>query len=151
MVSSEAIRFARGTVWWCEDPLGQNLPGVPGVQAGRRPALVVSSNESYNSPSVEVVKLTLTDKSHTCPTINIPSTYGSTTSYILCNQHFTVNTSQLVEYMYTLSEETMNKVDSALLTAQGFHYLIKVKDFLNRSREDTIDQITCQSEVSENE
>lgn len=121
----DATKYARGTVWWCEDPLGKQ---VEGVQSGRRPALIVSTNNRGNSPVVEVVKLTLTNKSCTCPGINVPLTYYDSTSYVLCNQHYTVHVSTLTEYMYSVSSEVMNQVDIALLRAQGMEDLIKFKE-----------------------
>lgn len=127
MSKDQSVKYSRGTVWWCEDYI--NLQ-IPGVQSGRRPVLIVSSNNRGSSQSVEVIKLTLTDKSETCTSINIPITYGDTTSYALCNQHFTVNTKFLNEYMYTVSQETMKKVESGLLIAQGMDDLAEIKEIV---------------------
>lgn len=123
-----SAKYSRGTVWWCDDYL--NLQ-IPGVQSGRRPVLIVSSNSRGSSQSVEVLKLTLTDKSETCTSINIPITYGDTTSYALCNQHFTINTKFLSEYMYTVSESTMKKIESGLLIAQGMSDLAEIKEIVD--------------------
>lgn len=128
----DATKFARGTVWWCEDPLGRQIEGV---QSGKRPALIISTNDRGNSPVVEVVKLTLSDKSNICPGINVPLTYHDSTSYILCNQHYTVHISTLIEYMYTVSSEVMSQVDIALLRAQGMEDLIKFKENQKKGRE----------------
>lgn len=128
MAKDQSVKYSRGTVWWCEDYL--NLQ-IPGVQSGRRPVLIISSNSRGSSQSVEVIKLTLTDKSETCTSINIPITYGDTTSYALCNQHFTINTKFLNEYMYTVSDETMKKIESGLLIAQGMDDLAEIKKIID--------------------
>lgn len=126
---STAIKYARGTVWWCED---NEFLRTPGVQSGRRPVVIVSSDQRGSCSSVEVVKMTLTDKSDVCTSINIPVNQGDRTSYVLCNQHFTVNTQFLGDYMYTLSDEAMKRIDLGLLRAQGMEDLAKIKETIDK-------------------
>lgn len=121
----QSLKYARGTVWWCEDP---EIPRTTGVQSGRRPVVIVSSDQRGGNASVEVIKLTLTDKSETCTSINVPVISGDRTSYALCNQHFTVSTKSLGDYMYTVCKETMRQIDRALLVAQGMEDLAKYRD-----------------------
>lgn len=120
--------YPRGSIWWCSDYLSNYCQ--EGVQGGCRPVLIISSNHRGKSPSVEVVKLTTSDKSHTCRDINIPVMVNGVLNYVMCNQHFTVNISSLTKYICTLDSKTMSRVENGLLESQGMSHLVSCNTYL---------------------
>lgn len=123
----ESTRYARGTVWWCKpESVTCTKPGI--IEKGR-PVLIISNDARGSSKIVEVVKLTSQDKHNTCPGINIPIELSNGhVNYIMCNQHYTVSTDDLFNYLYTVSENVMLKVEQGLLRCQGMEHLIDLKD-----------------------
>lgn len=122
-----AMKFARGTVWWCKDD-SLKVTEV-GVQHGTRPALIISNNERGSNKSVEVLKLTTAEKAgETCKGINIPCFINGVNNYILCSQHFTVSQDSLTEFMCILPDETMREVEYGMLRAQGMGHLIGMQN-----------------------
>ena len=117
----------RGTVWWSEDCY--EFTDVQGISSKVRPVMIISNNERGRSPIVEVLKLTTTDKSETCSSINIPVINGSRKMYIMCNQHYTVSINSLTQYIFTVDLDTMNKVEKGVLLSMG---MIKYYDSFNK-------------------
>lgn len=125
-MSYDAIKYARGTVWWCEDV---SHTTVPGVQSGTRPCLIISNNDRGSSSVVEVLKITSnTDRSSVCSDINVSYDLNGYSNVIMCNQHSVVPVSSLRTYMCTLSDKTMAKVERAMLIAQGMRSLADLND-----------------------
>lgn len=93
------------------------------IQGGRRPFLIISNNIGNKySPTVIGVIITSVDKSKYIPTIvNIGKNYGLTEeSCVHCEQIFTINKSQLEDYVGIISDSAVeNEINNALKISLG--------------------------------
>ena len=117
-------RVQRGQVYWF-NPMkayGETLDKYTAfngreypthVQNFNRPWLVTSNDEGNgSSPTCNIVPITLEDKTRIPVHVNF--TYEGKTQTILVEQPRTVDCLALQEYMYTLSDEVMEKVERAI-------------------------------------
>ena len=109
--------IAQGDLWWVEfDPF------VGHEQAGRRPALIVSTDEFHKSAFGLVVVMPLTTQDHGYPThVLLP---GDTPglrerSYVQAEQIWTVNTLRVHRRLGEIDPVSFNKVLHALSTILG--------------------------------
>lgn len=130
----KVYKYARGSVWWvkreCVEENGS-------VQSGLRPVVIVSNNERGRSDVVEVLTVTSQEKSEKYPKLNIPFTLEGRSSYVQCNQHFTVSIDKLHNYSGQLSDDVMHKVDRSLVYCQGLDHLCKEDSILVKSSDET--------------
>ncbi len=116
------IRYARGTVWMCEDECFDNESLRKGfrthVQKNSRPALILSSDfGNTHSPVVNVIPIT--SQSKPC-SVNVQITLeDGSTNYIMCNQIKTVDASSLNHYMYCVSDDVISEVEKTIQTVLG--------------------------------
>lgn len=128
---NEYARIQRGMVFWLDHKQAygySTMYTAPGgkvlqthIQYGRRPYLVVSCNAGNNvSPTCTVVPITTADKRQIPPHVSITLPAAPTTSQtILTEQIMTVDIGALGEYMCTLTESAMLRVDRALCYQLG--------------------------------
>lgn len=104
----------RGTVWLRQVP-HEDVRNKPGVTDGTRPVLIISDDmNNVNCDSVVCAKCT-TNTSHSYLPNNVDLILSrGMHSVILCNQIETVSKSELKDYMYTLSDVAMEKVNNGL-------------------------------------
>lgn len=123
MAVGYSTKYARGTVWMCEE---DNI--IDGdivrkgfrthVQKKTRPVLVLSSNfGNSHSPVINVVPMT--SQSKPC-SVNVEVfTEDKTVNYILCNQIKTVDATSLSHYMFSVDEAVMREVEKTIQTVLG--------------------------------
>lgn len=123
MAVGYSTKYARGTVWMCEE---DNI--IDGdivrkgfrthVQKKTRPVLVLSSNfGNSHSPVINVVPMT--SQSKPC-SVNVEVfTEDKTVNHILCNQIKTVDATSLSHYMFSVDEAVMREVEKTIQTVLG--------------------------------
>ena len=123
MAVGYSTKYARGTVWMCEE---DNI--IDGdivrkgfrthVQKKTRPVLILSSNfGNSHSPVINVVPMT--SQSKPC-SVNVEVfTEDKTVNYILCNQIKTVDATSLSHYMFSVDEAVMREVEKTIQTVLG--------------------------------
>lgn len=96
------------------DSVKSNYHTISSVQQGNRPAVIFSSDFGNRTNStVIVLKITsCSEKGSKSVNVHYLDESGKS-NVVLCNQITTVDKSDLLEYMYTLSDETMRKVETA--------------------------------------
>lgn len=90
------------------------------VQHGNRPALIISSDiGNKTSTIVTALKITsVTTKSNKSVNVSFINSDGKT-NVILCNQITTIDQSDLLEYMYTLSDDIIAEVEKSIDISLG--------------------------------
>ena len=107
-------KVLRGQVWW----VNTKKDIIGNVQSTNRPHLVVSNNiGNRNANVVTVVPCTSEDK-RKMP-MHVECEINGILNTILCEQIRTINTDELINYMFTLEKDTMKKVDRALKVTLG--------------------------------
>lgn len=123
MAIGYSTKYARGTVWMCEEDSiidGETIrKGFrTHVQKKTRPVLVLSSNFG-NSHSPVVNVLPMTSQSKPC-SVNVEVfTEEQTVNYILCNQIKTVDATSLSHYMFSVDEAVMREVEKTIQMVLG--------------------------------
>lgn len=111
-------KIKRGDIFYTE-----LAHGVGSEQNGKRPTLIISNNIGNNHSGTVIVAIitSKTERKHIMPThCRIQSQYGlPRVSYILLEQLQTIDKSRLLEYVGTLSNRLMRKVDKALAVGVG--------------------------------
>ena len=118
----------RGGVYYALMPMQSDPSGS--VQQGRRPVVVVSSEIGCKTASVVMVcPLTTKHKKLSC-NVDINFTNGmGVSSQVLCNQIQTVPVSALSRCYYTLSDDEMHAVDTAICISLGIvDYMKKLEN-----------------------
>lgn len=120
MIKSDILRVCRGQVWWITtETINQGSK-----QNKSRPWLIVSNDVCNDkSPVLTAVPLTTADKGN-YPFHVAVNNFG-TTNLILCEQITSIEKSQCERYMYSVSVEVMNKVNSAILLQLGIASVIE--------------------------
>lgn len=91
---------------------------IDGVQAGLRPVLIVSSNlGNATSYSVIVVPMTTQEKKAISVNVSWFDKADNINNTLLCSQIRCLNTRQLQSYMYTLTNDTLQRVEDAIYIA----------------------------------
>ena len=132
------VRVQRGMVFWFnpERVYGKpkNYIGYKGktykssIQNDNRPWLVISNNKgNSSSPTCNIVPITLEDKTEI--PVHVHFTYEGIPQTILCEQPKTVDIMALGEYMYTISDDLMRKVERAMAIQCGIRPSISMVDF----------------------
>lgn len=124
MALNEASKVARGMVFWY-DPICAYIPN--GAKSGggllgghlefkNRPHLVVSNNQgNFSSPTVNLVPISSSPQKGYLP-CQVPFTnWERQRNVIMTEQILTANIADLKEYICTLSEGVMDRVDRALV------------------------------------
>ena len=131
-------RVQRGQVYWF-DPTKtyggfDSFTGFNGrnysssIQIRNRPWLVVSNNTgNSNSPTCNIVPITTEDK--TSIPVHVYFTYEGKQQTILTEQIRTVDSLALGDYIYTLSDEIMEKVERAMQIQFDIRPQISYTDF----------------------
>lgn len=108
-------RFLRGQVWW----IGTSKDYVGTLQSPNRPYVIVSNNVgNRNAGIVMVVPCTTEIKRLDMPT-HIECEINGKKNMIMCEQIKTVSTDELLNYMFTLDDIALSKIDEALKMALG--------------------------------
>lgn len=115
-------KISRGQVWFLVDNNTSDTYGENSVQKKDRPWLIVSNNKcNQHAPVYTAVPLTTQSKSE-LPT-HVSFLYGEKENTILCEQIRSVPMQAFFNkgsnYMFTLSEKCMAKVDEALTVQLG--------------------------------
>ena len=112
-----SIKYKRGTIWlykdnsYTETNLGRKYSSH--IQSNSRPVLIVSSDfGNTHSPVLNVVPLTTANKD--CSVNVSMETEDGLLNYILCNQIKTIDAKDLVHYISTVDDETMEKVEKTI-------------------------------------
>ena len=109
----------RGQIYWLNWE-----PGRGSEQTGRRPSLVVQNNP-YNQASayVNTIVVTISSKGRDIPTHVklIPDSVNGLreTSYIKCEQLYTINKERLEDYIGEIGDDVLREVDNALKKVLG--------------------------------
>lgn len=140
--------FKRGQVWFVND----NFKGTAHVQSKSRPYLVISNDKcNANSPVIHMAPLTTQAKS------NLPTHvefYSPSNIYqtILVEQTMLKSVSDILacsKYMYTLTDEIMQKVDKAIAVQFSIQVESKTLDdfeaMLDKIKERKISEIREES------
>lgn len=111
---SDVITYMRGQIWMMKDYVEDKFHQKGSVQRGSRPVLIYSSDHgNITNDTVMVFKITSnSEKSKYSVNVKYEDENGKT-SVILTNQVQTVDKSDLIRYLYTLSDDTMTKVMKA--------------------------------------
>ena len=123
MAVGYSTKYARGTVWMCEEDSIIDGDIVrkgfrTHVQKKTRPVLVLSSNFG-NSHSPVLNVLPMTSQSKPC-SVNVEVfTEEQTVNYILCNQIKTVDATNLSHYMFSVDESVMHEVEKTIQMVLG--------------------------------
>lgn len=99
-------------------------PAIGSEQGGIRPVLIVQNNVgNYHSPTVIVAVLTSKSKKKLPTHISIPSGEGNITmdSTVLLEQLRTIDKFRLQKYVGSVSDNTMDRVDRAILVSLGLN------------------------------
>ena len=99
-------------------------PAIGSEQGGIRPVLIVQNNVgNYHSPTVIVAVLTSKSKKKLPTHISIPSGEGNITmdSTVLLEQLRTTDKFRLQKYVGSVSDNTMDRVDRAMLVSLGLN------------------------------
>lgn len=99
-------------------------PAIGSEQGGIRPVLIVQNNVgNYHSPTVIVAVLTSKSKKKLPTHISIPSGEGNITmdSTVLLEQLRTIDKFRLQKYVGSISDNTMDRVDRAMLVSLGLN------------------------------
>lgn len=118
---TDVVKYGRGEIYWyktAQNKLYTN--SVDHVQRKDRPVLIIS-NSVFNSTASLAAVLPLTTKLRksnyaTHVKLNIPNRGES---MVLVEQIVTVNTSQLTDYVGTISEEKMREIEQGLMFHLG--------------------------------
>ena len=97
-------------------------PAIGSEQGGRRPVLIVENDVgNYHSPTVIVAILTSKSKKKLPTHISIHSGEGNITmdSTVLLEQIRTIDKFRLQKYVGSVSDDTMDRVDRAMLISLG--------------------------------
>lgn len=128
-------KYLRGQVWW----LGPKKDIDGNLQTKNRPHLIVGNNiGNRNSPVLIVIPFT-TEIKKEMPT-HVKLDINGISNTLLCEQIKTVNNIELTNYIFTLDEESMDKVEDAILISLG------MKDVPNK-----FSNVIYNEEVEENE
>lgn len=123
MALNEASKVARGMVFWYDPTCAYKVDGAKsgGLMNGHlefknRPHLVVSNNQgNFSSPTVNLVPITHSLKKGHLPCQVMFTNWQGQANTILTEQILTANIADLKEYICTLSESVMDRVDRALV------------------------------------
>ena len=118
---TDVVKYGRGEIYWyktAQNKLYTN--SADHVQRKDRPVLIIS-NSVFNSNASLAAVLPLTTKLRksnyaTHVKLNIPNRGES---MVLVEQIVTVNTSQLTDYVGTISEEKMREIEQGLMFHLG--------------------------------
>jgi len=108
-------RYSRGNIYVCK------LIEI-GIQTDEL-ALIIS-NSIENVSNDHVIVLLIASNNISGSEINIPYINEfNKTSYILCNRMHTINKKCLIEYIGSIDEDTMNKVNNGVSITLAFNFL----------------------------
>lgn len=124
---NKTSRYIRGSVWYAvgEDVLDNKYKSNSRVQKGNRYVIIFSSDEgNVSSDLVSIIPCsTQTQKKLS---INVPvKGYDGKDQIALCNMLMPIDKSQLIEYKYTLSSDTMKEIEKGVLIANDMRGYIK--------------------------
>ena len=124
-------KVQRGQVYWF-DPIKtyggrSTFMGADGkehsssIQIGHRPWLVISNNEgNTSSPTCNIVPITLEEKAHI--PVHVYFTYNGKAQTILVEQPRTVDCLALKDYIYTVADDVMERVEQAIVIQTAIRY-----------------------------
>lgn len=108
-------KYLRGQVWW----IGTAKEYIGTIQSPNRPYVIVSNNVgNRNAGYVMVVPCTTEIKRLDMPT-HLECDINGKKNMIMCEQIKTVDTDALLNYIFTLDDSIMDKIDTALKMALG--------------------------------
>ena len=135
-------KFTRGMVYWCDLPKYEQNPNV---QAGMRPAIIVSNNVgNVFSRNVTIVPCTTNlEKKAEQPTHVRLNLNNQDDSIVLCEMVLTVSKDLMKTFMGMLDETTMKEIDAALAVALN---LVDVK-FPEKKEKTTEEKLQRQKSI----
>lgn len=94
-------------------------------QGGIRPVVIVQNDTGNRfSPTTIVAALTSITKKHTLPThVAVDCDFLEKKSIVLLEQIRTIDKSRLTDYLGSLNNETMDRIDQAIEISFGLDYL----------------------------
>lgn len=107
-------KVLRGQIWW----VNTNKDIIGNVQSTNRPHLVISNNIGNRNANIVTVIPCTSEEKKKMP-MHVECEINGILNTILCEQIRTINTDELINYMFTLEEGTMKKVDKALKITLG--------------------------------
>lgn len=112
---SDVVTYKRGQVWIMKDDIkDKSCFSGSSVQRGTRPVLIFSSDRGNKSSSTVIILKITSHSEKGQLAVNVPYTDESgKPNVILCNQIATIDKSDLIKYIYTISDSIMDKVEAA--------------------------------------
>ena len=107
-------KVLRGQIWW----VNTNKEIIGSVQSSNRPHLVVSNNIGNRNANIVTVIPCTSEEKKKMP-MHVDCEINGIQNTILCEQIRTINTDELLNYMFTLEDDMMKKVDKALKITLG--------------------------------
>lgn len=107
-------KVLRGQIWW----VNTNKDIIGSVQSMNRPHLVVSNNIGNRNANIVTVIPCTSEEKKKMP-MHVDCEINGIQNTILCEQIRTINTDELLNYMFTLEDDMMKKVDKALKITLG--------------------------------
>lgn len=114
MTKPDILRVCRGQVWW----VTTEIVNQGSKQNKNRPWLIVS-NDVCNDKSMVLTAVPLTTADKGNYPFHVAVNNFGTTNLILCEQITSIEKSQCERYMYSVSDDIMSKVNSALMLQLG--------------------------------
>lgn len=115
-------KVLRGQIWW----VNTNKDIIGNVQSMNRPHLIVSNNIGNKNANIVTVVPCTSESKREFP-MHVNCDINGIQNIILCEQIRTINTNELISYIFTLDESTMKKVDKALKITLGIEEYDKIK------------------------
>lgn len=155
MYDTKAIKFRRGQVWVCDDPLtAAKIQSRSHIMAKRRPYIIMTSNnilEKFDNEVINVYPLTTTVNKLDLPRtlehdIIFRNEFG-VLNRIVTNQIMTIDKTWFDQYLYTLPDDFMEWIDQVL------SYKLGLTDTVEKSTKNIVKQLTTfmERENSNNE
>lgn len=117
-MNNKTQQYLKGQVWYCD-----LSPVVGSEQGGYRPCVIIQNDIGNRySPTVIVAIITSRHTKAKLPThtwVNSGEGGLHCESMVECEQIRTIDKKRLKEYLGTVTEKTMEKIDKALLISLG--------------------------------
>lgn len=108
-------KYLRGQVWW----VGTQKEYDGHIMSTNRPHIIISNNKVNQTSSVLLTVPCTTAEEREGFNTHVKCEFNGKNNLVLCEQIKPINVSDIANYMLTLDEETMSKIDCALSNAIG--------------------------------
>lgn len=111
-MNDDTLMYPRGSIWKCNC---SDILAEEGVQAGTRPALIISSDSGNSTAASVIVAFITSNIDRAKYSINVGFTNADgAENVILCNQIRTIHKKNLVRFMGFVTPKVLDRVDKAI-------------------------------------